>query len=114
MSEEKKTGAERTQKAVRDEFWTDERVRSFLTMQAPEGTPGDYHILLRAYRGMLPDTFARFVEFFVSEGHDINARLSNNTTILDHILQHRKSAAYAQVLEAAGAQSSTPRRSATP
>ena len=53
--EEKKRGAERTQPATRDEFWTDERIRSFLDMLPPEGVPADYHVLLKAYRGMLPD-----------------------------------------------------------
>ncbi len=108
MIEQKKTGAERTQPATRDEFWTDERVRSFLAIEAPEGIPADYHILLKAYRGMLPDTFERFIGFFTAEGHDLNARLADQTTILDHIRQHRRSVEYVRILEAAGASGSAP------
>ncbi|OGT72507.1 MAG: hypothetical protein A3H44_09995 [Gammaproteobacteria bacterium RIFCSPLOWO2_02_FULL_57_10] len=103
MIEEKKTGAARTQPAVRDEFWTDERVQSFLAMEPPEGVPADYHILLKAYRGMLPDTFERFLTFFLEAERDINARLADGTTMLDHVSRHRKSGEYARLLEEAGA-----------
>jgi hypothetical protein len=100
---EKKKGAERTQRAVRDEFWTDERVHGFLSILPPEGVPADYHILLKAYRGMLPDAFERFVPFFIEAGHDINVKLEDGSTFLDHVSRHRKSAAYATILEEAGA-----------
>jgi hypothetical protein len=100
---EKKKGAERTQRAVRDEFWTDERVHGFLSILPPEGVPADYHILLKAYRGMLPDAFERFVPFFIEAGHDINVKLEDGSTFLDHVSRHRKSAAYAMILEEAGA-----------
>ena len=98
-----KKGAERTQRAVRDEFWTDERVHGFLSILPPEGVPADYHILLKAYRGMLPDAFERFVPFFIEAGHDINVKLEDGSTFLDHVSRHRKSAAYAEILEDAGA-----------
>ena len=101
---EKKKGAERTQRAVRDEFWTDERVHGFLSILPPEGVPADYHILLKAYRGMLPDAFERFVPFFIEAGHDINVKLVDGSTFLDHVSRHRKSAAYAEILEDAGAE----------
>ncbi len=101
--EEKKKGAERTQRAVRDEFWTDERVHGFLSVQPPEGVPADYHILLKAYRGMLPDAFERFVPFFTEAGHDINVQLEDGSNFLDHVLRHRKSVEYARVLREAGA-----------
>lgn len=100
---EKKKGAERTQRAVRDEFWTDERVHGFLSILPPEGVPADYHILLKAYRGMLPDAFERFVPFFIEAGHDINVQLEDGSNFLDHVSAHRKSAAYATILEDAGA-----------
>jgi len=100
---EKKKGAERTQRAVRDEFWTDERVHGFLSILPPEGVPADYHILLKAYRGMLPDAFERFVPFFIEAGHDINVKLEDGSTFLDHVSRHRKSKTYAEILKDAGA-----------
>jgi len=108
MIEEKKTGAARTQPAVRDEFWTDERVQSFLEMQPPEGMPTDYNVLLKAYRGMLPDTFERFINYFIDAGRDINVRLEDGSTFLDHVSRHRKSVEYARLLEEAGATRSRP------
>lgn len=108
MIEEKKTGAARTQPAVRDEFWTDERVQSFLEMLPPEGTPADYNVLLKAYRGMLPDTFERFLNYFIEAGRDINVRLEDGSTILDLVSRHRKSVEYARLLEGAGAKRSRP------
>lgn len=103
MIQEKKTGAARTQPSVTDEFWTDERVQSFLEMLPPEGMPADYNVLLKAYRGMLPDIFERFINYFTAAGHDINVRLEDGSTFLDHVSRHRKSTEYARLLEEAGA-----------
>jgi hypothetical protein len=103
MIEEKKTGAARTQAAVTDEFWTDERVQGFLEMLPPEGMPADYNVLLKAYRGMLPDTFERLINCYIDAGRDINVRLEDGSTFLDHVSRHRKSTEYARLLEDAGA-----------
>ncbi len=103
MIDDKKVGKERTQPAVRNEEWSDERIKAFLTLLPPEGTPTDYHLLQKAYRGMLPYQFERFVAFFVGAGHDINVRLSNGSTILDHVNQHRSSGAYQDILRQVGA-----------
>jgi hypothetical protein len=43
------------------------------------------------------------VAFFVGAGHDINVRLSNGSTILDHVNQHRSSGAYQDILRQVGA-----------
>ncbi len=108
MTEVKKSGAARSQPETRNEDWSDERVKSFLRMQAPEGVPVDYHLLMKAYRGMLPETFARFVSFFVEEGHDINTPLDDGTTILDLVSRHRRAGDYIRALEAAGARKGGP------
>lgn len=104
MIEEKKSGKDRVQPATRNEHWSDERVRLFLELEPPAGVPADYHILMKAYRGMLPETFERFVRFFVAEGHDLNTSLSDGSTFLDHITAHRRGEPYIQALENAGAQ----------
>ena len=106
MKEEKKTGASRTQPATRNEEWSDERIKSFLELKPPEGMPADYSVLLKAYRGMTPELFARFIPFFVDAGRDINATLEDGSTILDHISQHRLSGEYVSALEQAGAERS--------
>jgi hypothetical protein len=81
MSSDKKRGAERTQKAVRDEDWSDERLIGFLALLPPDDLSADYNCLLRAYRGMTADLFARFVRLYVERGHDINVTLSKRINL---------------------------------
>ncbi len=105
MKEGKKRGADRTQIATRDEEWSDERLKGYLDLLPPAGMPRDYAILLKAYRGMTAELFARFVPFFIEAGKDINVTLPDGGTFLDHVREHRKSVEYAAVLTQAGARS---------
>ena len=102
-TETKKSGKDRIQPATRNEQWSDERIKSFLSLEPPEGVPADYHILVKAYRGMLPDMFERFVVFFVEDGRNVNTRLSDGSTVLDHLSRHRHAGPYIAALENAGA-----------
>ncbi len=104
MKEGKKRGAERTQIATRDEEWSDERLKTFLSLEPPASLPADYNILLKAYRGMTVELFERFLPFFIEAGKDINVTLDDGSTFLDLVSQHRKSTAYASVLENHGAE----------
>lgn len=106
MKEEKKRGAERVQPATRNEEWSDDRLRTFLSLEPPAGMPADYNILLKAYRGMTAELFTRFLPLFVEAGHDINITLNDGSTILDLISQHRKSTDYVGALESNGAERS--------
>jgi hypothetical protein len=90
---------------VIDEEWSDERVKSFLVSQ-PKGEGSDYTTLLKAYQAMIAEDFARFVEFFVEAGRDLNAVNDNGETMLDRIAEHRKSVGYARAMEDAGAKRS--------
>lgn len=103
MKEAKKVGKERTQQATRDETWSDERLAGFLKLEPPAGMPTDYSILLKAYRGMTAELFTRFIDIFVKTDRDLNTKLDDGTTILDHISEHRLSGDYIAVLEKAGA-----------
>jgi hypothetical protein len=103
MKTEKLSGAQRTQRAVIDEWWSDERVQSYLDIASPEGENPDYHVLLKAYRGMVPDAFERFVEFFVEAGRDLNAAGPDGRSILQHVEEHQRSGDYARILKDAGA-----------
>ena len=103
MKEGKKSGVERTQIATRDEEWSDDRLKTFLEELPPEGMPTDYNILLKSYRGMTVELFARFIPLYIEAGKDINVALENGSTFLDLVSQHRKSTQYASILESAGA-----------
>lgn len=95
--------AKKDKKAVIDEVITDEVLERFFTLQAPAGVDTDYHILERAYRGLVAADFARFVALFVASGRNINAKGSQGT-MLAVISRHRKGGEYAQALKNAGAQ----------
>lgn len=102
MKEEKKTGAARTQPAVRNEEWGDERLAAFLELQPPASLPADYNILLKAYRGMTAELFERFITIYTGAGHDINVALEDGSTFLDLVSGHRKSTEYARIIKEAG------------
>lgn len=90
-------------KKVLGEIFDDERVRSFLRIEARPDTNIDYHRLEKAYRGMNAENFATFVRFFVEEGYDLNATNPEGRTILQVISEHRYAGEYIEALKAAGA-----------
>ncbi len=90
-------------KKVLGEFFDDERIRSFLTAEAPEGVNPDFHLLERAYRGMQAENFATFVDFFKADGHDLQARNPEGKTLYELVKGHSSFTEYAEILEQAGA-----------
>lgn len=72
-----------------DEVWDDARVKGFLEMTPPVGESADFHVLVKAYRGMRPDDFERFLRFFVEAGRDMNARDNQGRTLWEVISNHR-------------------------
>ncbi len=89
---------------VVDEVFDDQRIRSFLFRDGagPEDA-GAFMILQRAYQGMRPGDFARFVGEFVREGGDLNARDSHGQSLADHLSTHRHGKEFLESLLAAGA-----------
>ncbi len=82
-----------TQPQVIDEVWDDQRVRSFLDLE-PQGEAADFHVLLKAYRGMRPEDFARFLVFFTGAGRDPDACDKQSRTLWQIIDQHRHAAPF--------------------
>ncbi|MDG2090605.1 MAG: PA4642 family protein [Gammaproteobacteria bacterium] len=105
MKTDKKTGADRTQPAVRDEWWNDERIKSFLALDTTADEAQDFHILIKAYRGMIADAFSRFITFFLEEGRNINEQNYRGETILKVVSEHKNSKEYVEILKQAGAKS---------
>lgn len=96
------TSTKKDKKAIIDEVITDALLEQFFSLQPPQGVDVDYHILERAYRGLTAPDFARFVDLFVSRGHNVNAKGSQGT-MLQVISTHRKGGDYADALRKAGA-----------
>jgi len=88
---------------VLGEVFDEARVRSFLEVETYEGIDTDYLALERAYRGMKAENFATFVQFFVEDGRNINAKNPQGRTLLQVASEHRPSHDYIKTLEAAGA-----------
>ena len=77
-----------SQPKVTNEIWTDDRVKSFLLMQPYGDQNADFHVLLKAYRGMRSSDFIRFLSFFVDSGRELDAKDSSGRTLWELSLKH--------------------------
>ena len=89
---------------VLGEVFDDARIKSFFQYQAPAGVDLDFHLLEKAYRGMKAENFATFINFFLEEGRNINARNPEGATLLTIASQHRNSESYVDILKENGAE----------
>ena len=83
-----------SQPQVTDEVWDDDRIKIFLDMEPNEGVSEDFHVLLKAYRGMRPDDFTRFLKFFSESGRDLDATDEKGRTLWSIIENHRHGTAF--------------------
>ena len=90
-------------KKVLGEHFDDERIKGFLTLQPPVGVSADFHVLEKAYRGMIPENFETFIRFFTEAQRDINATNVEGMTLLQIVKTHRHGEEYAAALIAGGA-----------
>ena len=88
---------------VVDEVWDEARVRSFLDCRPPAGVDADWHCLVRAYQSMRVEDFGMFLGFFVAAGRELDAIDVHGDTLLDRVVRHRNSGAFARALISAGA-----------
>jgi hypothetical protein len=78
-----------SQPQVTDEVWDDDRVKSFLEIRPSDGD-ADFHVLLKAYRGMRPADFERFLVFFTEAHRNLDATDAQNRTLWDIIAAHQQ------------------------
>jgi hypothetical protein len=88
---------------VLGEHFDDARIKTFLLLQPPAGIDADFHVLEKAYRGMIPENFESLVKFFVVAQRNLNATNPDGQTILEIVKAHRNGEEYAEALIAAGA-----------
>ncbi len=84
---------------VLGEIFDDERIRSFLDFEPPEGVDPDFHVLEKAYRGMRAENFETFLRFFSAAGRNLNASNSQGKTLLDIVSQHERAEEYIAQLQ---------------
>ncbi|MBT8125003.1 MAG: PA4642 family protein [Gammaproteobacteria bacterium] len=88
---------------VLGEYFDNERIKTFLEYEAYGDIDPDYHVLEKAYRGMIEENFVTFIKFFVDANKNINAKNSLGNTFLQTIRQHRCAEGYIDALINAGA-----------
>ena len=88
---------------VLDEVLSEERIKQFLELLPPAGENPDFHQLQKAYRGMPPQYFEIFLEFFTENKRDINAVSHNGYTLLQEISTHKQAREYIDLLVQFGA-----------
>ena len=91
------------QKVIGEELG-DERIREFLSLQAPAGESQALHSLTRAYRSLRAEDFERFLSFYVESGLELNPVTPEGNTFLATLEQQRHAAPYIQALKNAGAE----------
>ena len=79
------------------------QMRSLLGYQPEAGENADFHVLMRAYRGMNEEDFVRFMKLFSETGRDVNATDNQGRTVHEIISRHRHAGPYLEALEEAGA-----------
>ncbi|HEY9032368.1 MAG TPA: PA4642 family protein [Pseudomonadales bacterium] len=83
---------------VIDEVWTEEHIRSFLTIEPPAGEDADFHALYTAYKSMRLDDFETFLQLFADAGRNFQAVGQQGHSVIDIMRQHRQSNGYASAL----------------
>lgn len=84
--------------------WSQEQLEEFLVEQDYPGETANFTSIIRAYRHMMPASFADFLELLKEKGGDVNAKNEAGETALSIIAGHAKGAEFAALLRAAGAE----------
>ena len=84
--------------------WSQEQLEEFLVEQDYPGETADFTSIIRAYRHMMPASFADFLILLKEKGGDINAKNEAGETALSIIFGHAKGAEFAALLKDAGAE----------
>ena len=82
-----------------DEVWDDDRVKSFLSLEPNSTETADFYVLLKAYRGMRPEDFERFMNFFIAAKRDLDAKDKQGRTLWQIIKSHRHGHAFIALRE---------------
>lgn len=79
------------------------KVKAFLDYQPYEDENTDFHILTKAYRGLPPHEFERFVDFYKESGRALNPSDNQGQTFIESISRNESHLEYVEILKAAGA-----------
>ena len=91
------------QKVIGEEL-DESKVARFLDMQPDGDENADFHVLVKAYRGLPASAFERFLTLFVAQGRNVNATGSDGRSLLQVAQQHNSQPGYVEALQKHGAQ----------
>ena len=83
--------------------WSQEQLENFLVEQDYPGETADFTSIIRAYRHMVPESFADFLVLLKEKGGDVNAKNEAVETALSIISGHTNGGEFAALLKEAGA-----------
>ena len=89
---------------VIDEEMNDEKIKHFLTLKPYGDESEDFYQLTKAYRGLPAEYFSRFLELFLAEKRDINAKNVNGQSFISTIEGNVKFPEFIALLKENGAQ----------
>ena len=84
--------------------WSQEQLEEFLVEQDYPGETADFTSIIRAYRHMMPASFADYLVLLKEKGGDVNAKNEAGETAYAIISGHPKGAEFAVLLKDAGAE----------
>lgn len=90
-------------KQIIGEDMSDQAVELFLLPEPADETPPALYKLVKAYRGLRPHDFERFVERFVAAGFDPSARDAAGRGFAALVGDQRQAQPYLEILRAAQA-----------
>ena len=79
----------------------DEQVKLFLDFEPVDATSPSLHKLIKAYRGLRIDDFARFLTFFKEAGYDVDGKDEQGQTFVEIIKDQRNAEEYIELIEKA-------------
>ena len=83
--------------------WSQEQLEEFLVEQDYPGETANFTSIIRAYRHMMPASFADFLILLKEKGGDVNAKNEAGETAYSIIASHSKGGDFAALLKEAGA-----------
>jgi len=89
---------------VIDEEMNDEKIRRFLTLKPYGKESVDFYVLTKAYRGLPIEYFATFLEMFLADGRDINAKNDQDQSFVSFIEGNSNFLEFVELLKSKGAQ----------
>lgn len=84
--------------------WSEAQLEEFLVEQDYPGETANFTSIIRAYRHMMPASFADFLTLLKEKGGDINAKNDAGETAYSIIATHPKGTEFAELLKSAGAE----------